>query len=748
MHYGQFDDTNREFVITDPLTPAPWTQYLGNTRLAAFISQQAGGLTFYREPQNRRISRYHWLPTPQDRPGFYVYVRDHATRTTWNPHFAPTCAELEHFECRHGLGYTRFTGRRDGVEAGVRYYIPPDLDIMVWDVTISNSSNTEKTLTVSSYLEFGLLEFFREFFWCYLKNQISFEYEQQANWIKYVYHCFEAPFTPAVFFTCTRQADGFDCSRDAFVGRGGSVDRPAMTMTGSQLPGGGHGCAALGVNLQLKPGQHERFAYILGIADDWEQAEILRKKALDIDAAAAGLAGYWNRKTQVVQVTTGDAHFDRCVNVWNPLNCQVTLERTRDISVDHTGFDGMRYRDTMQDALAVATFDPEFAKERIRLIFASQGSDGSGCFSFYPYAAKPKINLEPHRCDNTVWPILTVTNLIHETGDICFLDEVIPYRDSGKASVYEHIRLGLRHIWDRRGPTGLPTLFDADWNDGLAVFRDPKAESVMLGMQMVYACNLLKPFAAMRGRDADVAWCEQVAKELDAILNSDAVWDGKWYRRLLLSNGMKLGSAARPQGKIYLEPQVWSVLSGVGRDGRGRMAMDAARELLNTSRGLMIVTPPYTGIPNPEDPLTSNVPGTGENGAIFCHANTWAIIAECILGRGDFAMEYYRKMLPSVAAEEIGQDHWGREPYVFNSTITGPARGDDFGKAGISWLTGTASWMYIAATQYILGLQPALDGLHVKPCLPSTWKKVVVQRVFRGKMREIAMPCAERFIPA
>lgn len=734
---GHFDDATREYVITDPLTPQPWVNYLGNTRLSAFISQQAGGLAWHIEPQQRRISRYHWLPAPQDRPGFYVYVRDRATGELWNPHFAPTCLPLDDYECRHGLGYTQLSAGRGGVRVSVRYFIPPGDDVMVWDVSVENRGTRAQALTLASYIEFGVLEFMREMFWCYLKNHIGFTFEASGNWIKYDYHVFEAPFTPAIFMTCTRPVSGFECSREAFCGRGGSLERPALALTGSELPGGGHGCGTLGVNLDLPPGGRERFAYVLGVADNWDRARALRLKfaaPAAVDQAFTELGAYWGRKTRVLQVKSGNPHFDRVVNTWAPLNCQVTLERTRDLSTDHIGVDGMRFRDTMQDALAVASFDPDFARERIRLILASQSHDGSGNFSFYPYAPKLKVNVEPLRCDNTVWPIMTIANLVNETGDLSFFEERIPFRDGGDATVYEHVRLGLELIWSRRGPTGLPTLFDADWNDGLAVFRDPKAESVMLGMQLVYAAKLFKEYAVRLNRTPDADWCDRVVGELTGILNSDAVWDGRWYRRLLLSNGKAVGTASRPEGQIYLEPQAWAVMSGVGDfEGRGRKAMDAVYERLNTTRGLMICAPPYTGIPTPADPLVGNAPGTGENGSIFCHANTWAVIAECLLGRGDRAGEYFRKLLPSVAVDEVGQEHWGREPYVFTSTVIGPAQGKDFGRAGISWLTGTASWAYIAATHYMLGLRPTLDGLQAHPCLPPDWRDVRVTRRFRGK---------------
>lgn len=737
---GYFDDKAGEYVVETPRTPAPWVNYIGNGRLTAFISQQAGGLVFYKEPQTRRITRYHWLPVPSDRPGFYIYIRDHQTGCVWNPHFAPTCTPLDHFETRHGLGYTTACGGKDGINASVRYFIPPDVDVMLWDVCVRNETDKPREITLCSYTEFGLLEFIREVSWCYLKNQIAFTYSTEFNWIAYDYHCFEAPFKPAIYFSCNRRADAFECSRNDFCGVGGSLEHPeSLAQRGfvhSQLPGGGHGCGTLAHALNLAPGEDVRLVFSLGVADDWAAAAEQRNgvsSEAGADAAWRGLRAAWNRKTGVFQVVAGDPHFDRCVNVWNPLNCQITLERTRDLSTDHMGIDGQRYRDSMQDALAMANLDPDFARERIRMVLATQGKDGSGCFSFYPFAAKPTYGFEPDRSDNTVWPIMTLTNLVHETGDWSVFDEIVPFRDGGEASIYQHILLGLRYIWKRRGPNGLPKMFGADWNDGLAVFMDRDAESVMLGMQMVYACRQFKAVAERVGCMEDAAWCVQVIEELDGILNSEVVWDGEWYCRLILSNRVKPGSRSRPQGRIYLEPQAWAVMAGVARGKRALLCMDAARRWLNTRRGLMIHTPPYTGIPNPDDPLTSNVPGTGENGSIFCHANTWAIIAECILGRGDHAYEYYRKILSSVAAEEEGHDHWGREPYAFVSSVTGPARGDDFGMAGISWLTGTASWMYIAATQAILGIKPVADGLKIDPCLPGDWTAVELTRRFRGK---------------
>ena len=745
MTYGHFDDQRREYVITNPLPPRPWINYLGNRRLSAFISQNAGGLLWHRCPSTRRISRYHYVAAPPDRPGFYVYVRDRRTGEVWNPHFAPTCTQLDAYECRHGPGLTHFTGTRGGAEVQMCYAIPPGDEVMLWRASVRNVSEEPIALQLVSYLEFGLLEFMRETIgWCYLRNQLGFHYDADLRAIRYDYHVFEAPFAPRMVFGCSEEVSGFDCSRDAFVGRTGSLARPAALETGkelsaSELPLGGHGCGALGVDYSLEPGASRACTWLFALGETWEQTDALLHKYGDpanVDDAVREVREFWRQRLGTFEADTGDKAVDRSINIWGPYNSAVALEFTRRISTDHMGTDGLRYRDTMQDALAVANFDPRFAEERIRQVFEQQTKDGGGCFAFFPDSPTPTSD-EPRRSDNTVWPVYTVKNLVAETGDLSFLEEEIPYRDGGAASVYEHMLLGLRYIHERRGPNGLPTLYHADWNDGLALFQDEAAQSVMLAMQLVHSCREFQELAERFGREADVAWCESVAKELTTILNSDLVWDGEWYRRLLLSDGKIIGSRSSRQGKIYLNPQSWAVISGVGsRDGRGATAMRAAARELDSEYGIRILHPPFVGIPEPEDPPLGSNPGIGENGGIFCHANTWAIIAEAMLGNGERAFRYYRQLLPEIVSARAGADHYGREPYVCVSSIIGPVS-DRFGEGGISWLTGTASWMYIAVTQYLLGIRPTLEGLSVRPCLPSSLKKVRVRRLFRGCLYDI-----------
>jgi cellobiose phosphorylase len=747
MDYGHFSDADGEYVVTNPVTPRPWINYLGNRRLRAFISQNAGGLLWHKEPHSHRITRYHYLGVPPDRPGFYVYVLDRARGTLWNPHFAPTCTVLDRFECRHAPGRTGFTGEKDGVRVTAHYVIPPDDDVMVWAVRVENRGSREADLRLCSYIEFGLLEFLREVIgWCYLKNQVAFAYDPALRAIRYDYHVFEAPESPRMVFACSREPAGFECSRDAFAGATGSLAAPAVlgpraSLGNSQLPLGGHGCGALAVDLRLAPGASADFSYCFAIGASWEETDALVRRHVEPGAAerdTEAVRAFWNARLGRLHAATGDTEADRFVNTWNPYNAVVCLDLARTISTDHMGMDGLRYRDTTQDALAVAHLDPEFAAQRMRQVFAQQTRDGGGCFAFYPDNPRPTGDA-PHRSDNTVWQIYTVRDLVAETGDTAFLNERIPFRDGGDATVYEHIRLGLEHIAARCGPSGLPTLFHADWNDGLALFGDERAESVMLAMQMVYSCREFAELAERLGRAGDAARARSLADGFERILNEPPFWDGAWYGRLLLSNGKLLGVSGRSQGQIFLNPQSWSVISGVGgREGRGTTAMQSAFERLNTEWGLRLLAPPYTGVPEPSDPPLGSNPGVGENGGVFCHANTWAIMAEAMLGNAARAYRYYRQLLPERVIRRFGQEHYGREPYVYVSSIVGPPSAR-MGEGGIPWLTGTASWMYVAATQYLLGVRPVYDGLELRPCLPDEWRRVKVVREFRGCRYEIAM---------
>ncbi len=750
--YGHFDDAHRRYVVTNPLPPAAWINYLGNRRLGAFISQAAGGLMWYLDTLAGRITRYGYVATPSDRPGFYVYIKDRRTGSLWNPSFSPTLTKLDKYECRHEPGITSFASEKDGVTALAEYTIPQEDNALIWKVTLTNTGKAAADLQVASYIEFGILELYREFWWAYLQKHISFNFDHKLQAIAYNYGAYEAAIVPRIYAGCTDALAGFECARDVFLGRGNTLQFPAA-MTGegklsnSELPLGGHGVGVLGVDVKLAPGQSKELAYIVTLGDTWEQSAAMLQKYRPISAvtdAINSVRKFWDDRLGTFDARTGDEMVDRFVNTWNGYQSMVLLAQPASITTEHGGVDGLHYRDLTQYALTPANLDPPFAAQRLELVLSTQKQDGLGNMSFWPHTKKP-IDYSVRRSDNTVWQIYTLANLVNETGDLAYVDKVVPFVDGGQGSVYEHVLRGLKLIYDNRGPQGMPLMFFADWNDGLEKYAGPETESVMLGMQLVYSCQLFKILAERLGRTADAAWCEAVVRDLTDVSNSDRVWDGKWYRRLMLGGGSYAGGAKDREGKIWINSQTWAVICGAGQyQNRGKIAMQSVKDMLDSPAGLFKQYPPLKSVPDENGQLPPGAPsGIGEYGGIFNHSNTWAIMAETLLGHNERAFEYYRRTIPAVVSDMFGADHYIREPYVYVSAVVGPIH-KLFGEGGISWQTGTASWMYHAATQYILGIRPTLDGLMVTPCLPSHLKSVRLRRRFRGCEYDIQIDNAMR----
>ena len=745
LSYGHFDDTRREYVITKPLTPRPWINYVSNSRMGAIVSQGAGGLAWFHQPVSQRISRYDFMGLPEDRPGFYVYIRE-ADGTYWNPSFQPCQTPLDRWQCRHGMGYTRYVAERAGLVAELVLFVPPDDDVLLWDLTIHNNRDTAQSLFVANYIEFSLYEYFKEVLgWIVLRNQVRFLYDPDVHAIKYHYFVYEAEHTQPVFLTGSGTPVGHDCDRPAFIGRGRDTANPIAVerarLSNSTLPGGGMGIGSLAYEPTIEPGASARIVWCLGAADDWDQADRLAVKYHDLHAADDGrrqLDTFWADLLAAYQADLPDPETQSMVNVWNPYGAYTTFFRDRDISTELTGVSsGIRFRDAMQNCMSVCHLAPPVAKDRIELLLRHQWADGHT-----PNAFRPGVKQLPaaggHRCDSPVWSPITLYGYLSETGDFAFLDRRLPYLDEGEGTVYDHLMAGLHQIARDSGDDGLPLLKGRDWDDHLELFGEEGAQSVMTAQNWCYAGRLMKAICLHAGRPDDATWIDgQIATYTDA-LNGPA-WDGQWYRQVLYRGGKTpLGSKDRRENKIYINTQAWAVISGTAPPERAALCLDKMREHLDSRCGIRFLVPPYTGIPEPEDPLVSNGPCLGENGGIFIQANCWAIMAEATLGRGDRAYHYYRQIAPPVLSEHVGPDVYLNEPYMYSSHIIAEpdARA---GMANLSWLTGAVNWMYIVATQFILGVRPTLDGLSVQPCLPSCWPKVHVTRRYRGATYEIDM---------
>lgn len=735
-HY-RFDDAAREvrFLRSDP--PTPWMNYLSNREFHAMLSQAGGGMVWHRSPQIWRITRYRFYNLPMDRPGPYLYLRDE-DGAYWSVSNEPCRERPATWSSAHGMGYTRFVCRHRELEATATYFVPPDLNVLIWRLAVRNDGTRPRRVDVFAYIEFSLMNFLEEIMWgCYEKHMISVKHHPEFDGLVYHYGEWQRrkpEETPEVYFSADRPLKAWDGNRDVFVGPYRSESDPRGLELGccnSQLIGG-DACGALQVDLEIGPGESREIAFFLGaaasVADAGEHLRILRRPGA-LDAHWLALRQYWDDRLRVFQASLPDADAQRQVNIWNPYQVERNFLFSRSTSYYALGFRGVGFRDTAQDLIAMSALDPAATREKILILLAQQYQDGHCNHMCFPVEDFPPVNKA--YSDDHLWPILTVWNWLAETGDPSLLEERVPFYDGGDTSIYDHLCRSVAFSRAHVGEHGLPLILAADWNDAMSrVGAKGKGESFWTAMQLGVVLPKLAELARRRGDERTAHESDEWAAALARIVN-DVGWDGAWYRRAIMDDGRMLGTDAAPQAKIFLNTQSWSVYSGMGTPERQCQAMDSVAQLLDSPLGIRKVWPAVTDYPDPARPLFGYFPGLGENGSIFCHANTWAIIAECLLGRPERAWKYYRQLIPHVALQKAGIDRYMGEPYAYASNLFGPDS-DRFGLANVTWLTGTAAWMYLAVTQYILGIRPELDGLRVQPCISRDWSGFRVTRVFRG----------------
>ncbi len=738
--YYHFLDEAREIGITRHDTPTPWINYLSNGTFHAMLSQAGGGLAFHRSPQIWRITRYRFFHLPTDRSGPYVYLQDHQDGTCWCPTYEPSKARPDEWKASHGLGYTRFEAVRRGIGAQLTYFVGARENALIWHLRLKNNTDQIRRISAYAYVEFGMMEFMRELQWfCYNKHQLSVDYMKAAGTLLYRYGVETQPKpeeTPLVYLAADRMPSAYDGDRDEFIGTYRSEENPYAIehggCTGSTLKGGDP-CGALQFDLELQPGQEEVLNIFLGtgMTEEAIVASVanLRRDGI-VEQSLEALKQSWTAYLGKFSGTLPDKDAERMVNIWNPYQAQRNFQFSRNISCYATGtFRGVGYRDTAQDILAQIPFDVAASREKIALLLGEQYRDGHANHYFFPDEGWPPVTTI--HSDDHLWPVLAVHQLVMEEGDAGFLHERIRYHDGGEGTVYDHLCNAIAYTESHLGPNGFPLMLRSDWNDMLfKVCREGKGESIWAAMQYGVMLVRMAELARLAGREEDAASFEDRYERQKRLVN-DLGWDGRWYRRAVMDNGRFLGTAEHDQAQIWLNAQTWAVMSGMAEGDRGIVAMDSVRDMLDTDLGIKKLHPAMTDFPDPRDPLTNYHPGMGENGSVFCHANTWAILAECLLGRGDQAYKYYRQLLPHVAMGKAGVWRYKAEPYVYSSNLFGP-ESDRFGLANVSWLTGTAAWMYVVATQYLIGVRPVFEGLAIDPCIPSEWKGYQVERACRG----------------
>ncbi|NLO73707.1 MAG: hypothetical protein GX100_06295 [candidate division WS1 bacterium] len=743
--YGHFDEEAREYVITRPDTPAPWINYLMGGGLYAFLSQTAGGVAFYHEPAEGRLTRYRFNGLPVDSPGFYTYVQD--GKDIWNPSYRPTMTPVQNYRCRHGMGYTIYEAEKRGLAARVTFVIPPEDPILLWAVRLENRTDQPRPVKLTTYAEFSLHTFFKDnLAYLVCGNQWRLTYDKRLRGILIDYFAFESLFQGQTIFSSNRPVSAYEIDRDKFIGFGRTEANPIGLERGlqnSEVPDGGRYAAGVLQNsLTVPAGKSKDVVYRYAVTEKFAKSEKLLDKYPDyasVEGAVQEVRKYWDLGLSAAQPQTPDAGLNAMLGTWLPYNAGIVFTIGRSISTRHTGGGGaLRYRDSMQDAMPSAWMFPQQARERIRRILHTLYQDGHATCGVNPDTLQPNPG-ETHlqRSDAAVWGIMTVYNYLAETGDLKFLDEAIPFLDGGESTVFDHLVRSMKYIAAHTGKDGLPSLFTVDWNDFLQIFTVAYTgcQSVMVAEQFIYAGRLLQEIAAEYGHSEAVKFVATASKRFARILDSDTVWDGSWYRRVL-GDELVMGSKKSADAKIFLNTQSWAVIAGVLDAQHTRQALDEVHKRLNTPWGIRIFAPPFRKMPDGKR-VCANTPGAGENGGIFLHANTWAIMAEALLGHGDRAWEYYSQILP-VNLSGKDPDRYLNEPYAFSSWVYGPDH-ERYGGGQLSWLTGGVAWMNVVGWQYILGIRPTLQGLKIAPCIPHEWESFQVQRRWRGTEYEITV---------
>ena len=763
MKYGFFDDNKREYVINTPRTPLPWINYLGTNGFFSLISNTAGGYCFYRDAKHRRILRYRYNNVPADNGGRYFYINDGTE--SWTPSYMPMKKKLDFYECRHGMGYTKITGEKNGIKAEETFFVPVNDNCEIHRVKLTNTSGDVKNFKLFSFVEFCLWNA-QDDMLNYQRNLNTAEVEIEGSTL---YHKTEyrERRNHYAFYSVNAEIDGFETDRDTFLGAFNGFDTPDSVIEGkakNSVASGWYPVASHMLNVTLKAGEEKEFIFVLGYIENEQEKKfasldvINKDKAHEMiarynttelcDKAFAELNEYWDKLLSVYTIKSDDEKLDRMVNIWNPYQCMVTFNMSRSASYYESGIGrGMGFRDSNQDLLGFVHQIPERARERIIDIASTQFEDGSAYHQYQPLTKRGNNEIGSGFNDDPLWLILGTCAYIKETGDFSILDEQVPFDNdmNNTDTLLGHLDRSFAHVTNNLGPHGLPLIGRADWNDCLnlncfstepdesfqtyGTAEGKVAESVMIAGMFVFIGEQFQDLYKTLGNEKKA---EEIKTEINKM--TDAVnryaWDGEWFLRAYDALGNKVGSKECEDGKIFIESNGFCVMAGIGKDdGKAQKSLDSVKKYLECDYGIVLNYPPYSVYHTELGEISSYPPGYKENAGIFCHNNPWIIIAETVMGNKDRAFELYKKIAPSYL-EDISDIH-ATEPYVYSQMIAG-RDAVRAGQAKNSWLTGTAAWNYYAISQYILGIRPEFNGLRIEPCISKDINTLTIKRKFRG----------------
>ncbi len=755
MQYGYFDDKAREYVITRPDTPQSWSNYLGSTEYGAIITNNAGGYSFYRSAATGRFLRLRFNNLPLDQPGRYFYIRDNQSADYWSASWQPVGKSLDQFEstCRHGTGYTIIESKFNGISTRATFFVPLDECFEYWRLEITNESQQSRQLSVFSFCEFANQ-------WATSQDQVNLQYSlfiirgelTSDNLLRIAIHDNLSKDTAegyehgdarhAWMGLAGAAIHGFDTSREAFIGSYRGYHNPQAVERGqcsNSQAFGDNACGSLQTDLELKPGETRQILVLLGVGDahttgkrKMQEYGSLARASLELEL----LKTNWHGRLENLIVDTPDENLNHTINVWGLYNSLVAFNWSRSASLVYNGErDGLGFRDSVQDVLGVVNAVPDEARGRLELMLTGQVFSGGAIPVIKPFNHHPGCERAPRadqfRSDDCLWFFNAVPAYVNETGDTGFYHKVLPYANFGEDTVFGHLRRALEFNLERLGRNGLPCGLLADWNDCLRLGYN--GESLFAAFQVRLGLVTLRRIASELNKVEDAAWATAQLEILDQSIQAIA-WDGDWFIWAIAEDGTVYGTKEYQEGQVYLNTQVWAVISGAASPEQAQICMQIVRDRLATPYGLMLCAPPFVNTSIDVMRAVVYNPGIKENAGIFNHTQGWGVMAECMLGNGDQAYEYLYAAMPAAynTRAEIRQS----EPYVQAQT-TYSTYSPRVGNSRTPWLTGAAAWFYHSATQYVLGLRPELDGLRIDPCIPAAWDGFSVNRKFRNRNVEI-----------
>jgi len=754
MQYGYFDDDKREYVITNPATPASWSNYLGSTKYGAIITNNAGGYSFYKSAARGRFMRFRTNTIPMDQPGRYMYIHDKDSKDYWSASWQPVGKPLDTYKsvCRHGSAYTIIESEYSNIKSDTTYFVPLEKDYEYWLCKLSNDSDRKRRLRLFTFVEYSN-------HWLLYQDIVNLQYSQyiikmdcKDNIIEQGINVNLPPDNEDIVDEGTSkytflgvagaQVTGYDTDRQAFLGLYRDYANPIAVEKGEcsqSVAIGDNGCGTLQIDIELDPGESTEFVVVMGIGNADSSGKKAVQEASDLNLVKTRfteLVSYWHSRLNSFIVDTPDSDLNSMINMWSAYNCLITFAWSRAASLVYAGErDGYGYRDTIQDILGIIHILPEEARERLELMITGQASTGGAMpvvqfFDHRPGRMKAPDESE-YRSDDCMWLFNTVPAYVKETGDIDFYNKILPYADKGEDTVLGHLKRAIGFNLERSGVRGLPCGLLADWNDCLELGHN--GETVFVALQLYYALGVYAEISELLNKPDESTWAKEHRQKLGKSIEEHA-WDGAWYLRAYSEDGLVFGSHKNDEGSLWLNPQTWSVISGHADSERMEKILNVVHERLATDYGVMICDPPYTKEKLSVIRAVLFNKSMKENGAIFNHTQGWIVMAEAIRGNGTQAFSYYKSTMP--AAYNNKADIREIEPYVYSQSAHGK-HSPRHGASRLPWLTGAAAWAYYAGLQYILGIRPEYNGITIDPCIPKEWEQLKIKRVFRGSFLNI-----------